>query len=123
MKITERKLFGKYIVADPKICHGKLTFVGTRIFVKDILEMVSEDHDWDYIIEQWHNSINAEAIAEAVQLARRALLENFETMKPESDAREHSRREHSGGPAPTPLAIAAAPEASRPRRRPQRVEG
>ena len=28
------KLLGRYIVADPKICHGKPTFRGTRIFVE-----------------------------------------------------------------------------------------
>jgi hypothetical protein len=31
----QRKRLGRYIVADPEICHGKPTFVGTRIMVKD----------------------------------------------------------------------------------------
>ena len=31
---------GRYIVADPRVCHGKLTFRGTRIFVSDVLEQV-----------------------------------------------------------------------------------
>jgi uncharacterized protein (DUF433 family) len=65
----KRKLFGKYIVADPKICHGKLTFIGTRIFVKDVLEMVAEGMDWDRIIKEWNGHITREAIAEAVRLA------------------------------------------------------
>lgn len=30
----------KYVVADPKICHGKPTFAGTRIMVWQILEML-----------------------------------------------------------------------------------
>ena len=29
----------KYIVADPEICHGKLTFRGTRVMVRQVLEM------------------------------------------------------------------------------------
>jgi uncharacterized protein (DUF433 family) len=29
--------FGRYVVADPAICHGKLTFKGTRVFVADVL--------------------------------------------------------------------------------------
>jgi uncharacterized protein (DUF433 family) len=74
----ERKLFGKYIVADPKICHGKLTFVGTRIFVKDVLEMVAQAIDWEAIITEWHSSISREAISEAVLLARRALLDHLD---------------------------------------------
>jgi len=71
-----RKLFGKYIVADPKICHGKLTFIGTRIFVKDVLEMVADGMDWDRIIKEWNGHIKREAIAEAVRLAGRAFLEH-----------------------------------------------
>ena len=74
----QRKQFGRYVVADPKICHGKLTFAGTRIFVQDVLEMVAQGMDWDTIIKEWHGSINREAIAEAVQLAGRALLEHAE---------------------------------------------
>ena len=67
------KEFGKYIVADPEICHGKLTFKGTRIFVKDILEMVAEGMSWDRIIEKWRGSITKEAISEALLLASESM--------------------------------------------------
>ena len=33
-----QRLFGRYIVSDPDICHGKPTFRGTRILVADVLE-------------------------------------------------------------------------------------
>jgi uncharacterized protein (DUF433 family) len=72
----QRRLFGRHIVADPKICHGKLTFVGTRVFVKDVLDMVAEGMDWDTIIKQWHGSLTREAISEAVRLAGRALQDH-----------------------------------------------
>ncbi len=65
--------FGKYIVADPEICHGKLTFKGTRLFVRDVVEMVAEGMDWDKIIWECHGSINKEAISEAISLAADAL--------------------------------------------------
>ncbi|NOT58372.1 MAG: DUF433 domain-containing protein [Deltaproteobacteria bacterium] len=65
---------GRYIVADPQICHGKPTFRGTRIFVADVLEQVAEGLAWETIVEEWHGSISHEAIAEAVQLARQAFL-------------------------------------------------
>jgi uncharacterized protein (DUF433 family) len=71
----KRKVFGKYIVADPKICHGQLTFVGTRIFVKDVLELVAMGLPWKSIIKECHGSITEEAIAEAVQLAGQVLTE------------------------------------------------
>jgi uncharacterized protein (DUF433 family) len=63
---------GRYIVADPEICHGKPTFRGTRIFVDDVLEQIARGMDWEVIIEEWHGSITKEAIAEAVRLAHEA---------------------------------------------------
>ena len=71
------KELGKYIVADPEICHGKPTFRGTRIFVKDVLEMVAEGMSWDEIIEEWRGSITKEAISEAVLLASESLTNKF----------------------------------------------
>jgi len=72
----EAKLLGRYIVADPKICHGKPTFRGTRVFVADVLEQVAAGLAWETIIEEWHNSITEEAITEAVQLATQAWMQH-----------------------------------------------
>jgi uncharacterized protein (DUF433 family) len=69
---------GRYIVADPKICHGQLTFRGTRIFVSDILEQVAAGDDWDTIVKEWRGSVTLEAIADAVRFARQALLDHAE---------------------------------------------
>lgn len=66
-------LSGKYIVADPKICHGRATFRGTRILVHDVLEQVAMGLEWDTICTQWRGAINTEGIAEAVRLAGEAL--------------------------------------------------
>jgi uncharacterized protein (DUF433 family) len=49
---TTRQI-GRYIVADPRVCHGKLTFRGTRIFVSDVLEQVERSLPWDTIVEEW----------------------------------------------------------------------
>ncbi|MBM4044003.1 MAG: DUF433 domain-containing protein [Planctomycetes bacterium] len=72
------QLLGRYIVADPEICHGRPTFRGTRIFVSDVLEMVAEGMAWEAIIEQWHGSITKEAIAEAVKLSSEAFLKHVD---------------------------------------------
>jgi len=72
---VKRTELGEYIVADPGICHGRLTFKGTRLFVSDVLEMVAEGMEWEVIIRECHDSISREAIAEAIRLAGRALLE------------------------------------------------
>jgi uncharacterized protein (DUF433 family) len=70
MPKTKRKLLGHYIVADPAICHGKPTFVGTRIMVAQVLKQVAKGLSWEEISAQWRGKINADAIAEAVDLAR-----------------------------------------------------
>jgi uncharacterized protein (DUF433 family) len=64
-----RRLLGRTIVADDAVCRGKPTFVGTRIMVADVLEMVAMGMDWDTIIEEWRGSITREAIAEAISWA------------------------------------------------------
>ena len=68
------RTLGRYIVADPSICHGKPTFRGTRIFVADVLAQVASGMDWEAISEEWSGHISQEAIAEAVHLASEALL-------------------------------------------------
>ena len=68
------QLIGRHIVADPKICHGKPTFRGTRVLVADVLDQVAAGMAWETIIDEWNGSISKEAIREAVQLASQALL-------------------------------------------------
>lgn len=75
MKAAKRKEYGQYIVSDPEICGGQLTFKGTRIFVKDVLEMVAQGWSWDKISEAWFGRIGPEAITEAVALANNALFQ------------------------------------------------
>jgi len=70
------QLIGRHIVTDPSICHGKPTFRGTRILVSDVLEQIADGMAWESVIQEWHGSIKREAIAEALQLAARALLEH-----------------------------------------------
>jgi uncharacterized protein (DUF433 family) len=70
MKDVKRAyLIGRHIVTDPKICHGKPTFRGTRVLVADVLEQVARGMAWETIIEEWNDSITKDAIGEAVQLA------------------------------------------------------
>jgi uncharacterized protein (DUF433 family) len=75
MKVRKGKEFGQYIVADPEICHGQLTFKGTRIMVKSVLYYVAQGKDWDWVSQAYLGKVSREAIAEAVSLASEALLE------------------------------------------------
>ena len=81
MMRPKRKEYGRYIVADPEICHGKLTFKGTRIMVKSVLELVAEGHDWEYISAEYDGRISRDAIAEAVEVARQALIKQTESQR------------------------------------------
>jgi uncharacterized protein (DUF433 family) len=76
MKGSKAQLLGRYIVADPAICHGKPTFRGTRIMVWQVLEMVAAGMAWETIVEEWGGSVTKEAIAEAVQLATKSFTEH-----------------------------------------------
>ena len=70
------RLIGRHIVTDPKVCHGKPTFRGTRVLVSDVLEQVATGMAWETIVEEWNDSITTESIREAVQLASQALLKH-----------------------------------------------
>ena len=78
MAACKRIEYGHYIVADPEICHGQLTFKGTRIMVKSVLEMLAKGCDWDRISAAYDGRISHEAIAEVIELAREALIEKTE---------------------------------------------
>ena len=76
MPRKQRKLLGRYIVADPAICHGKPTFLGTRIMVAQVLRQLAKEMSWDVIVAQWRGDVSKDAIAEAVALAQRAFEEH-----------------------------------------------
>jgi uncharacterized protein (DUF433 family) len=85
MKTRKRVEFGEYIVADPEICHGQLTFKGTRVLVKDVLYLIAKGKSWDWISDGYHG-LPLEAIAEAVRLAGDALVEKAEKTRSTSRA-------------------------------------
>ena len=71
---VDRIMLGRFVVVDPAICHGQPTFAGTRVLVADVLEQVAMGMAWEAIGEEWGGRVQREAIAEAVSLARTALL-------------------------------------------------
>jgi len=66
------RMIGRYIVADPAVCHGQPTFRGTRILVADVLEQVSAGMARESIAVEWRERVSNEAMAEAVRLASQA---------------------------------------------------
>ena len=68
------RALGRFVVLDPAICHGQLTFRGTRLLVANVLDQVASGMAWEAIIDEWRGALSKDAIAEAVRLAREALL-------------------------------------------------
>jgi uncharacterized protein (DUF433 family) len=71
-----KRTIGRFVVADPAICHGKPTFRGTRILVADVLEQVAEGVAWETIIEEWRGDVPLDALSEAVRLASQAFRDH-----------------------------------------------
>lgn len=78
VEAVEVKEFGPHIVADPRVCHGQLTFRGTRILVRVVLDQVARGMDWEDIARSWRGKVDHQAIADAVSLARNVLITTHE---------------------------------------------
>ena len=82
---------GRYIVANPRVCHGKPTFRGTRIMVHQVLADLADGKSWDFISEvRWGGRVSLAAIAEAVDLARRTVNEHADWRS--AAPRKHGRQ-------------------------------
>ena len=62
----------RWIITDPKICHGKPVFKDTRVLVSDVLEMLAEGLSIDEILEEYPQ-LSREMILEAIALAAELL--------------------------------------------------
>jgi uncharacterized protein (DUF433 family) len=71
-----KRMIGRFIVADPAICHGQPTFRGTRIMVADVLEQVAAGIAWETIAEECRGDVSSDAISEAVRLASQAFRDH-----------------------------------------------
>lgn len=60
---------GKYLIVDPEVCHGKLTFKGTRLPVQTVLVFLGmKGRSLDYVLKSWPH-LKREGVEEAVRLA------------------------------------------------------
>ena len=68
---------GKYLVIDPEICHGQLTFKGTRVPVDTILALLAKGHSANQLLKSYPE-LNRAAMEEAIQLASDALRAQYQ---------------------------------------------
>ena len=67
---------GEFLTVDPRVCHGELTFRGTRVPVETILLYLAEGHSLSYVRQSWPE-VSAPAIQEAVKLAAHVLARRY----------------------------------------------
>jgi uncharacterized protein (DUF433 family) len=67
---------GEYLVVDPRVCHGELTFRGTRVPIATILSYLRKGYSQAYLRKSWPE-VSAEAIEEAISLASEQLVERY----------------------------------------------
>jgi uncharacterized protein (DUF433 family) len=67
---------GEHLIVHPGVCHGKLTFKGTRVPVETILNRLAQGRTIKELRMSWPE-VKRVAIAEAVQLATAALVDRF----------------------------------------------
>jgi uncharacterized protein (DUF433 family) len=74
--LGEPTFVGDHLVVDPRVCHGELTFRGTRVPVETILGYLVKGHSLAYLRKSWPE-VSAAAIQEAVNLASHRLIEHY----------------------------------------------
>jgi uncharacterized protein (DUF433 family) len=67
---------GEYLVVDPRVCHGELTFRGTRVPVETILRYLGNGYSLAYLRKSWPE-VSSEAIQEAVNFASEQLIQHY----------------------------------------------
>jgi uncharacterized protein (DUF433 family) len=57
---------GKFLVVDPRICHGRLTFKGTRVPVETVLTFLAQGETMEQILADWPE-LKRVAVVEAIE--------------------------------------------------------
>ena len=74
---------GKYVVAAPTVCGGRPTFKYTRLEVSTILSLIAAGDTVDQVVRSYSLSrLTPEAVAEAIRLADRALVQSAQAFQP-----------------------------------------
>ena len=68
MRMTEKD-YSDRIIIDPDIHFGKPCVAGTRILVKDVLELVQEDISFDQITKDYYPDLTVEDVKACVRYA------------------------------------------------------
>lgn len=67
---------GEHLVVDPEVCHGRLTFKGTRIPVETVLTFLSMGYTTEDVLQDWKR-LKREAVEEAIAFAAKLVSEKY----------------------------------------------
>jgi uncharacterized protein (DUF433 family) len=88
--VTKVVRIGRHLIKDPGVCHGKLTFKGTRVPVETVLNRLGKGRSIEEILKSWPE-LTRTAIAEAVSLATATLVKRYQDQREAVDEPAHSR--------------------------------
>jgi uncharacterized protein (DUF433 family) len=74
------RLVGEHLAIDPRVCHGELTFRGTRVPAETILRYLADGYSLAYVRKSWPE-VSVEAIQEAIRLASEELVLRYRNQK------------------------------------------
>lgn len=72
----QRIEIGQHLVIDPEICHGQMTFKGTRVPVDTVLTFLAKGYSVDQLLKSWPE-LDRTAVEEAISLASEALQAHY----------------------------------------------
>ncbi len=72
---------GKHLVADTRVCGGRLIFRGTRIMVADALDLLAAGYTPEGVAKQYRGMLTATAVREACALTQRGVVREVGSRK------------------------------------------
>lgn len=76
-KHKTKKAVGKHLVIDPEICHGQMTFKGTRVPVATVLALLGKGYSFEQMLKSYPE-VSRVALQEAIQLAIYTLQKRYD---------------------------------------------
>ena len=67
---------GNYLVIDPEICHGQMTFKGTHVPVDTVPTSLAKGYSVDQLLRSWPE-LTRPAVEEAIYLASQSLQKHY----------------------------------------------
>ena len=74
--LKKYKEIGQHLVVDLEVCHGKLTFKGTRVPVSTVLTFLSTGYSVDDILRNWPR-LKREAVDEAIRFTAQIIQKRY----------------------------------------------